>query len=231
MSEYESDSDSSDVACPWEGCDRVFDSEVALKSHHFGAHGERLGSVQIPCSYCGTPKTVKKSRAGKHDRHFCDDECQGNWRSENWVGEENTNYDRVEVQCEVCGKPKPVKPSIAAARERFFCDDDCMGHYHAQITGKDNPNWKGGSPQYYGANWQEQREKAREHDGYQCQSCGMTDGEHKKQYGEQLHVHHIRPIRLYDTLEEANVLRNLVTLCSSCHARYEGIPLRPQLTD
>jgi predicted HNH restriction endonuclease len=40
-------------------------------------------------------------------------------------------------------------------------------------------------------------------------------------------VHHITPIRDFDTPEEANTLDNLITLCEPCHAQWEGLYLRP----
>jgi 5-methylcytosine-specific restriction endonuclease McrA len=47
-------------------------------------------------------------------------------------------------------------------------------------------------------------------------------------------VHHIRPLRVFkeeydepEWYELANDLDNLVSLCASCHHKWEGIPLRP----
>ena len=86
------------------------------------------------------------------------------------------------------------------------------------------PNWKGGYASDYGSNWKRMRDKTRERDGHTCQVCGheWTEGEMK------LDVHHITPIKKFDTPEKANTLDNLITLCRSCHKKWEGIPLRPQ---
>ena len=72
----------------------------------------------------------------------------------------------------------------------------------------------------YGPNWQEQREKALERDGYRCRTCGDET--------DPLHVHHVRPFREYGYVRgrnrnylQANRLENLVTLCPRCHRRAE----------
>jgi transposase len=103
---------------------------------------------------------------------------------------------------------------------------------HGSEGGEKHPNWDGGDIYYYGPNWQEQRSKARERDNYTCQSCGIKESEYEK----ELAVHHITRMRDFKTesgfdYEQANDLDNLVTLCSSCHSRWEGIPLRPQYNE
>ncbi|HET6445619.1 MAG TPA: Zn-binding domain-containing protein, partial [candidate division Zixibacteria bacterium] len=79
-------------------------------------------------------------------------------------------------------------------------------------------------PNEYGPNWQQQREKALERDGYKCRTCGA-----EARPGHGLHVHHIRPFRDYSYLPGkneayrlANEVENLVTLCPSCHRQAEA---------
>lgn len=75
----------------------------------------------------------------------------------------------------------------------------------------------------YGDNWHHQRKAARDRDDDTCQICGKESNE------RHLDVHHIRPIKSFDSLEDANTLDNLITLCRSCHFEWEGIPLRPDM--
>ena len=82
------------------------------------------------------------------------------------------------------------------------------------IVGENHPNWLGGHIDSRGPNWQEQRQKALERDGYSCQKCGETDG--------RLDVHHIIPYRYFDDYITANELDNLTTLCHSCHMHVEN---------
>ena len=99
--------------------------------------------------------------------------------------------------------------------------------------GSEHWNWSGGAPEYYGPNWPEQRKKALERDGYVCRSCGTTQEEHITEEGRGLHVHHrvrfgaFAPFDGPEDYEEANVLSNLLSFCSSCHRRWEKIPVQP----
>lgn len=70
----------------------------------------------------------------------------------------------------------------------------------------------------YGPKWDEIKSIAQTRDDNRCQDCGST---------KNLHVHHIIPFRTFDSREEANKLDNLLTLCATCHKKWESIPLRP----
>jgi DEAD/DEAH box helicase domain-containing protein len=69
----------------------------------------------------------------------------------------------------------------------------------------------------YGSNWNVQKVRARERDGFQCQNCGLHEE------GRPFDVHHLIPFRAFSTSERANCLENLITLCSSCHRMAEGV--------
>ncbi|NVM57405.1 MAG: HNH endonuclease [Desulfobacterales bacterium] len=89
---------------------------------------------------------------------------------------------------------------------------------HADFSGENNPNWKGGYEPYYGPNWEEQRRKALERDHHTCQLCGDPED------GRELDVHHIVPFREFglERYEEANRLENLITICRSRHSKLHG---------
>lgn len=220
--------------CSRECTDRAWDSRIERVCEHCGGpfsvprcrshqrycsricrtEAERVG---IECANCGKKFTVPKSRA--NEARFCDHDCQGEWVKE------NHNYG-VTKPCGWCGKPITRKPHQAKIKKRFFCDRGCYGHWRAEnMVGEKNPNWEGGGPWYYGENWYQKRREALDRDNQQCQSCGACHGDNTR-----LHVHHIIPLNDFETPEEANRLGNLVALCNSCHSRWEGIPLRPQLT-
>ena len=77
---------------------------------------------------------------------------------------------------------------------------------------------------YRGPNWDTQRQRARERDGFRCQHCNAPEKPNR-----QHDVHHLRPFREFNYVPgqneaylEANRLENLVTLCRSCHLRAEA---------
>lgn len=68
----------------------------------------------------------------------------------------------------------------------------------------------------YGADWPQQRQAALARDEYRCRFCGAPEGESPH------HVHHKKPLRAFNSLQEANRLDNLVTLCPTCHRLAEN---------
>lgn len=97
-------------------------------------------------------------------------------------------------------------------------------------SGEDSPHWKGGEGRIYGPGWGERKRRAvRARDDYECQICGLSQTEHKSKYGVALDVHHIVPARLFDVEDRSsNEMSNLITLCRKHHAKWEGIPLKPE---
>ncbi len=84
----------------------------------------------------------------------------------------------------------------------------------------------------YGPNWQAQRKRVRERDGYRCKQCGRPEAA-----GRQHDVHHLVPFRTFgyaaglnEHYREANQLSNLLLVCRTCHRRLEaGVRVRSGL--
>jgi len=233
MSEYETEGDSSDVACPWEGCEDTFDTESGMKCHHTMVHGESIAGVLIECAQCGD--TTRKQAAFLRDseNHFCDAECYGDWQSENCRGEDSRRWEggKVTIQCDQCGKEALMWEHRVGQNDRQFCDDDCYKEWQSQNrVGEDHPGWRGGDyPRDRGTDWPALRGKTLEEYGYECQGCGRHDDDHHAEHGVGLHVHHIQPVRQFDDPADADTVDNLVPLCRDCHPEWEKIaPLRPQ---
>lgn len=74
---------------------------------------------------------------------------------------------------------------------------------------------------YDSERWKEARQAALARDRV-CQDCGAS---------EDLHVHHIRPVKEHNDPEDAHHVGNLVVLCASCHRKWEGQDARPNLLD
>ncbi len=64
----------------------------------------------------------------------------------------------------------------------------------------------------YGSTWPKARAQALARDDHRCQVCGAT---------QDLHVHHLRPVRLFTSPADAHRPDNLITLCARCHQRAE----------
>jgi len=75
---------------------------------------------------------------------------------------------------------------------------------------------------YNGERWVQSRRAALARDDRRCQDCGTQD---------DLHVHHITPVKQFDNSRDAHYLDNLVVLCKYCHPRWEGEDSRPRLAD
>jgi len=67
----------------------------------------------------------------------------------------------------------------------------------------------------YGPGWNEYSKNIRKRDNFTCQNCGAVER------NSSFHVHHKRPIKLFSTIEEANIPSNLITLCPTCHRKAE----------
>lgn len=67
----------------------------------------------------------------------------------------------------------------------------------------------------YGPLWPRLRQQVRARDSYTCQVCGAAEIDRAHD------VHHKAPFRTFTSLEQANQLSNLITLCHACHRRVE----------
>jgi len=68
----------------------------------------------------------------------------------------------------------------------------------------------------YGSQWNGIREMVRKRDDFRCQHCGAV--EHNRAHD----VHHKIPLRAFTSLEQANQMENLITLCHNCHTLAES---------
>lgn len=188
-------------------------------------HPRYRENVVKPCAWCGEETETPRHRveAREHGRVYCDSECADKWRSENVRGEDHPLYVDAAVECEWCGRTFQKRPAKQDAHDKQFCSRECHGNWISEHnTGEDHPRWKGGHVEY-GEEWYAARRKALDRDNHTCQDCGQSQSELDK----RLHVHHIQPVRTFENVNDAHELRNLVTLCITCHAKWEGLFLRP----
>lgn len=125
------------------------------------------------------------------------------------------------LHCEHCGKE--FKRKNAEVKEHNFCCRACMGKWQSDnMTGPNSNSWRGGYKDYYGPEWEAQRNKAYKRDCGICQCCRL----HESDFGRALEVHHIKPFRLHTSSQQANQLSNLITLCPDCHRHADVIARR-----
>lgn len=211
---------------------RVYCSQSCQNS----AHSERISGESHPrytlenreCDNCSESIKVADWELKRYDNHYCSEQCRLVDFKE--VARSNTDERSPRYaggpeiyECEVCGE------KIESYRKRRFCGNECYGIWWSNNkTGKDHPHWKGGCNNIpYGENWDIQRMKAKDRDGFRCVDCGMADSESIEKYGFGLSVHHKLKRRFayyhpFLTIEQdANTVENLVTLCKSCHSTKE----------
>lgn len=203
------------------------------------SHAWSGGKVTVECDNCGSDIEKFPVNANRPENHYCSPECHGEWISENRVGESNYQWKGggVKIACDWCASTVVKKHQRVERNERNFCDNVCRGKWQSEHRrGENHLRWIE-NPDHisYGGSWSEKRESRLEKDGYACVICDKSNAQEKIDTGTGLDVHHIDKARNYlredGTLDEekAHRLENLISLCTSCHNRWEGIPLRPEV--
>lgn len=113
--------------------------------------------------------------------------------------------------------PRDVRDKISESLTGHSRPEAVREKMSESTAGEENPNWRGGYSNYYGAGWSVARERVLERDEV-CQHCGH-DGSNRR-----LEVHHLVPVRVFRRAEEVSVedahqLSNLVLLCNRCHTK------------
>lgn len=160
---------------------------------------------QRVCKQCGVSFPDRRN-----DDKFCCMACYALWQTGRPRPDKNR---KVTVPCWTCGTLIARMPSALAAHN--FCGRECYRTWRLSgvFSKENNPTWRGGNADYRGPNWQQQRKKALERDGYACVTCGRQD---------QLTVNHKMPFRLFASYIDANQLTNLETLCRGCHSKADN---------
>jgi len=220
--------------CP--ECGKVLPTERGRDSHVEQIHGreyhdeellrelyveKELSSIEIADRYGVGDKTIRNAL----ERNGIEVRSTGeSLRAKSPPELKNENWLRQRYKIE--GKKE------AEIAESLGCSQWSVNHFRRRHgieaneppSGQEHYNYKSNTESIdYGDNWHEKRREALERDGHECQACGVNTEDC------YLDVHHIRPIKRFDTPERANTLDNLVCLCRSCHRQWEGIPLRPEL--
>lgn len=168
------------------------------------------GMATVACAVCGEQKEVYQAIERAYDVHWCSVECEAEWKSEHQSGEDAPAWRGAltDVQCDNCGEWIARYWSQIEGKNRTFCTPECRLEWQQSDTLE---------PIDYGPNWREVRQETLETHGRYCQRCELTEAAHIKKHGISLNVHHIKPARLFESIEDANRIDNLEPLCNSCH--------------
>lgn len=172
----------------------------------------RVTQVIKKCITCKIDFGVLKSLSHLNNK-YCSRACDPHFSGK-----------RFTRKCEGCNNTFKVRPCHVKAR---FCGNACrMKWFSTCFFGKTSPNWKGGHPGSYGSSWGPAKRAAYAADDYACRECGLYEEDNFR----RLDVHHIIPFRHFGVKrhEEANRLTNLITLCPTCHHRWERKPIEWQ---
>lgn len=211
---------SSGTCCPT--CTREdFESRKAMKIHHARAHGESIAGEEVDCHWCGDSIRRSPSRIADADRIFCDANCRGAWRSENWDKDDfpRWNGGPVTVACYRCGKKFERRRDRVDKAERSFYSRSCFGAWRSEFQrGSNNPSWTGGESirttvrDLIGDDpWETIASGVRKD---RCEKCGAAETADDRAFA----VHHIVPIMAGG----CNEPELLMTLCLKCHRRVEA---------
>lgn len=111
------------------------------------------GGIEVQCAVCGKSKMVDSWSYNNFKNHFCSNECNRIWLSQNPVGSAGKLGDKnprwkggqVSVTCSYCGKQKKVDLNIFNKYDNFFCDMTCKGKWSSEnLIGENSTSWKGG---------------------------------------------------------------------------------------
>lgn len=168
--------------------------------------------VEIKCEQCGKQKRISPSALREHN--FCSRSCSSKWSV---IHIPRSYPERVRLTCNECGIDFERQPN--AVGDVNYCSSKCFGMARqGQMSGDNNPAWRGGFAKYYGPHWKQQARRARQRDEFTCRRCGAK----QDTLGYTLHVHHIQPLRSFKKdFRKANALENLVSLCRPCHTSVE----------
>lgn len=201
-------------------CDRKCLGTWQSKNNRGEKH-PRYNKVEISCDNCGENFKRKQSLVKKSERHFCGMECRDeSYNKDEWHFGPEQNI--LKIECDNCHSVFEQYPSKIQRNKYNFCSKSCHYNFISKEglrKNEKNPHWSGGeTQQYYGPNWEDKRERCLERDNYECLRCGISESVNKARYGKSLSIHHIIPIKEFNgDYKSANKIKNLVSLCNSCH--------------
>lgn len=102
---------------------------------------EESEKYYFDCTNCGDevvrhPSAVDEMGDYEIRNHFCDKECESEWKSANWVGEDHPCWvdNTVAKTCDNCDEDIKVLEYYTDKLEHFFCGHRCHTEFQTQQT-------------------------------------------------------------------------------------------------
>jgi hypothetical protein len=173
-----------------------------------GQNNPTYNQVELECNFCEKLYTVIQSN--ENESKFCSRECQHNWQSENWRGENSPSWNGgiVELECSECGNLFNVAKN--KVNERYTCSRRCAGErFSENYNGEDHPAWSGGSRRHHpsGFKWVSFTRMMKSIKQMTCEYCNCSGNY------DNLYTHHIEPIGMGGDAWN----NKFIVLCKDCH--------------
>ena len=178
--------------------------------------------MKTNCAYCGKELERQPSRAKR--RCFCNNFEVMAFCYESGVMNGSTimarahealaskNWNRGTPKPMLAGENGPSKrPEVRAKISAAKLERNWM----RGRTGKLHHLFLGGKIWWRGKEWDDQKLRARQRDGFMCSECDMAEWRHIQLLAQPLHVHHIIAFRI----SHDSSMQNLQTLCDYCHGK------------
>jgi len=194
-----------------------------MSEHQIGENNPNWkgGKVTVHCNTCGSelqrdPNEIKDGKV-----YFCNNVCEGKYKSERNIKENNPNWDggMVKVQCSYCGAELERALNKVNDSNIYWCNKDCESKWkHIHWKGENCPAFQNGSSflPYCKKFNRDFKLSVRIYWDHTCAICGT----HEDNLSSALSVHHVH--RDKESLCAEDSPRMFVPLCKKCHGKVHG---------
>lgn len=200
-----------------------------------GKDSPRYNKIEYKCDYCRETKLISPSNYNNHDLHFCNKECEANYRLNTDYNKGNNSplWKRLLVKCDWCSIEFEKKRTEIRDSNHNYCSPECYANHSAILKrGENSYRWKGGitplrecirKSKFY-VDW---RTAIFERDKYICQKCNVKGGHleahhHIKPFAVILEEHNIKTFEDALNCSELWDINYGITFCKKCHNETKG---------
>jgi UDP-glucose 4-epimerase len=189
---------------PFYGRKHTEETRKKMSKNHADIRG-----VNNPNWKGGLPKCISCGQKISRGSNQCK-KCRMIGSGNPMFGKQRTLETKEKIRNKLIGKKNPHKKNCQC----IFCKVR-----RKELSGKNNPSWKGGITPYrkkirQSARYKEWRTRIFERDNYTCQKC--------KKRGKYLNAHHIKPFSKFPKLRFD--IKNGISFCKECHEETKKYP-------